>query len=248
MLKKALRPTALAAIMALPLAGCLSLGAEPPPSLLTLTSASPIPAGASTTGPASSALAVLEPATEQRLNVTRVPVQTSDSSLAYLKEAVWVEKPARLFQNLVAETIRARGNRLVVREGDLGYNAVTTLSGRLVGREAGDRARQAQPDDAAHLVRIGRGEAGFGETFGHRCADRRLAVAERAVAVEHGELDGHAASRRISAASAGEPLASSAAATRSRSSGGLFCDSLKVGRQARTSISKPTMPLASLFQ
>ena len=132
MLKKALRPTALAAIMALPLAGCLSLGAEPPPSLLTLTSASPIPAGASTTGPASSALAVLEPATEQRLNVTRVPVQTSDSSLAYLKEAVWVEKPARLFQNLVAETIRAKGNRLVVREGDLGYNAVTTLSGRLV--------------------------------------------------------------------------------------------------------------------
>ena len=132
MLIKALRPTILAAILAVPLAGCLSLGGDPPASLLTLTSASPIPAGASTAGPASSALAVLEPATEQRLNVTRVPVQTSDSSLAYLKDAVWVEKPARLFQNLVAETIRAKGNRLVVREGDLGYNAVTTLSGRLV--------------------------------------------------------------------------------------------------------------------
>jgi len=128
MLKKALLP----AILAIPLASCLSLGADPPPSLLTLTPASVIPAGASTSGPASSALAVLEPNTEQRLSVTRVPVQTSDSSLAYLKDAVWVEKPARLFQSLVSETIRAKGNRLVVREGDLGYNAVTTLSGRLL--------------------------------------------------------------------------------------------------------------------
>jgi cholesterol transport system auxiliary component len=122
----------LAAIMALPLAACVSLGADPPPSLLTLTPANAIPAGASTTGPAASALAVLEPSADQRLNVTRVPVQTSDSSLAYLKDAVWVEKPARLFQNLVAETIRSKGNRLVVREGDLGYNAVTTLSGQLI--------------------------------------------------------------------------------------------------------------------
>jgi cholesterol transport system auxiliary component len=128
MLKRALLP----AILAIPLAGCLSLGADPPPSLLTLTAASTVPAGGSTTAQASSALAVLEPNTEQRLNVTRVPVQTSDSSLAYLKDAVWVEKPARLFQSLVAETIRAKGNRLVVREGDLGYNAVTTLSGQLL--------------------------------------------------------------------------------------------------------------------
>ena len=128
MLKKALLP----AILAIPLAGCLSLGADPPPSLLTLTPESVIPAGASTSGPASSALAVLEPSTEQRLSVTRVPVQTSDSSLAYLKDAVWVEKPARLFQSLVAETIRAKGNRLVVREGDLGARGITTLSGQLL--------------------------------------------------------------------------------------------------------------------
>ncbi len=128
MLKRAL----LAAFLALPLAGCLSFGADPPPSLLTLTPANVIPAGASTAGPATSALAVLEPGTEQRLNVTRVPVQTSDSTLAYLKDAVWVEKPARLFQNLVAETIRAKGNRLVVREGDVGARGLTTLSGQLL--------------------------------------------------------------------------------------------------------------------
>jgi cholesterol transport system auxiliary component len=128
MLKRALLPV----ILALPLASCVSLGADPPPSLLNLTPASAAPSGASTTVPAAAALAVLEPSADQRLNVSRVPVQTSDSSLAYIKDAVWVEKPARLFQNLVAETIRARGNRLVVTEGDLGYNAATTLSGRLL--------------------------------------------------------------------------------------------------------------------
>ena len=128
MLKRALLP----AILALPLAGCLSLGGETPEQLLTLTPASTAPAGFATTGPANVALAVLEPNTSQRLNVTRVPVQMDDTSLAYLKDATWVEKPTRLFQNLVAETIRARGSRLVIREGDLGQSAVTTLSGELL--------------------------------------------------------------------------------------------------------------------
>ena len=128
MLNRALVP----AIMAATLAGCVSFGADPPDSLLTLTPARAVPAGASTTAQAAAALTVLEPNTEQRLNVTRVPVQMTDSTLAYLQDAVWVEKPARLFQNLLAETIRAKGSRLVVREGDLGYTAVTQLSGQLL--------------------------------------------------------------------------------------------------------------------
>ena len=128
MLKKALLST----FLALPLTSCVSFGAEPPDQLMTLTPARSAPAGAATTAPANAALAVLEPAASQRLDVTRVPVQTSDSSLAYLKEAVWVEKPARLFQALLVETIRAKGNRLVVREEDLGQSAVATLSGRLL--------------------------------------------------------------------------------------------------------------------
>jgi cholesterol transport system auxiliary component len=127
-MKRALLPI----ILALPLAGCLSLGGDPPEQLLTLTPTEVAPAGFATNGPAASALAVLEPGTSQRLNVTRVPVQTSDSSLAYLKDAVWVEKPARLFQNLVVETIRAKGNRLVVRENDLGARGITMLSGQLL--------------------------------------------------------------------------------------------------------------------
>jgi cholesterol transport system auxiliary component len=128
MLRKAMLPV----LLALPLAGCLSLGGKAPEQLLTLTSARMAPAGASTTGQAATALAVVEPATDQRLNVTRVPVQMSDSTLAYLKDAFWVEKPARLFQRLVAETIRSKGTRLVVNEGDLGYAAATKLTGQLL--------------------------------------------------------------------------------------------------------------------
>ncbi|HYD25461.1 MAG TPA: ABC-type transport auxiliary lipoprotein family protein [Croceibacterium sp.] len=127
MLKQALLPV----LLALPLAGCVSLGGKTPEQLLTLTPARAAPAGAGTTAQAESALAVIEPDAEQRLNVTRVPVQVSESSVAYLQDAVWVEKPARLFQALVAETIRAKGSRLVVG-GDLGYAAVTKLSGRLL--------------------------------------------------------------------------------------------------------------------
>ncbi|HYP87909.1 MAG TPA: ABC-type transport auxiliary lipoprotein family protein [Polyangiaceae bacterium] len=128
MLTKALLP----ATLALLLAGCVSLTPDPPASLLTLTPVRTAPAGATAAGDAASALAVIVPETDQRLNVVRVPVQTSDSSLAYLKDAVWVEKPARLFQQLLAETIRAGGSRLVVGEGDFGYAAATKLSGRLL--------------------------------------------------------------------------------------------------------------------
>ena len=128
MLKKALLPASLA----LALAGCVSLTPTPPESLLTLTPARTAPAGATVAGTAASALAVIEPAVDQRLNVVRVPVQTSDASLAYLQDAVWVEKPARLFRQVLAETIKAGGNRLVVGEGDLNYTAATKLSGRLL--------------------------------------------------------------------------------------------------------------------
>jgi cholesterol transport system auxiliary component len=119
-------------LLAVPLAGCLSLGGKTPEQLLTLTPARSAPAGAATTGSATSALAVIEPHTEQRLNVTRVPVQMTDSTLAYIKDAVWVEKPTRLFRQLLGETIRAGGTRLVVNEGDLGYSAATKLSGQLL--------------------------------------------------------------------------------------------------------------------
>ena len=122
----------LSAALALALSGCVSFGPKAPDSLLTLTPASLPQAGSTASGTLASALAVMTPSVPQRLNATRVPVRTGDATLAYLQEAFWVEKPAYLFQNLVAETIRARGSRLVVDGGDIEYAAATQLSGQLV--------------------------------------------------------------------------------------------------------------------
>ncbi|WAT19128.1 ABC-type transport auxiliary lipoprotein family protein [Aurantiacibacter sp. MUD11] len=115
------------------LSGCISLGGiDPPDQLLTLTPSASVPAGAAAEGEVAAALAVQVPSVSQRLNVNRIPVTTSDSSLAYLADAFWVEKPAQLFRNVLAETIRSKGNRLVVNGGELEYAARTQLSGQLV--------------------------------------------------------------------------------------------------------------------
>jgi cholesterol transport system auxiliary component len=126
---KARAIAALAAVLAL--SGCHSLGKKPPPQLLNLTAASAAPAGASASGSADNALAVMDIEAPQRIDVARVPVDINGSSVAYLKDAQWVEKPARLFGRLLSETIRARGTRLVVSGTDLEDAAATKLSGTL---------------------------------------------------------------------------------------------------------------------
>ena len=122
---------------ALLLAGCVSIGGggEPPEQLYTLTASATVPAGAASEGDMAGALAVTEPSVPHHLDALRVPVQVNEVSLAYLQDAVWVEKPSRLFQRVLAETIRARSNRLVVGAGELEYAAQTQLGGDLLAME-----------------------------------------------------------------------------------------------------------------
>ena len=115
------------------LGACVSFGAgDPPPFLLSLTPDTQLDAGAQRSGPRSGSLVVRLPTTPQKLNNLRVPVQTSNTSIAYLKETVWVEKPARLFQDLLIETIAAKNNRLVLTSAQASGQADTYLSGELV--------------------------------------------------------------------------------------------------------------------
>ena len=126
------RISALAALApAQMLGGCLSFGEDPPESLLTLTPTATAAAGSVAQGSSANSLALVELETPQALNVTRVPVQVSDTELAYLKDAVWVERPARLFRRLVAETIRSRSGRLVIDGDDPGALATDRLGGTL---------------------------------------------------------------------------------------------------------------------
>ena len=113
------------------LGGCLSFGPKTPPTLFDLTAESSAPAGAGQSGTLASALVVEVPEAPLELNVTRIPVQIDAANLAYVKNAGWVERPARLFQHLLAETIRARGSRLVL-ESEPGTGASEVLSGRLL--------------------------------------------------------------------------------------------------------------------
>ena len=126
------RPVLLALPLLLALPACVSLGGPPPESLLTLSAAARAPAGDGVSGAARPVIAVLTIDTPAKLDVLRVPVAVSDTELAYLQEAFWVEKPARLFRRLVGETIRARGTAMVVDGDDTATLATVTLRGTLI--------------------------------------------------------------------------------------------------------------------
>lgn len=133
------------AALALALGGCsLNLASEPPASLLTLTPQMTAPDGSSAATGSESApqsIAVLTPEVPAKLNVVRVPVTVSETEIAYLQEAVWVEKPARLFRNLMGEALRAQGGVFVLDSDDTPTVADMSLRGTL--RELGYDAQNS---------------------------------------------------------------------------------------------------------
>lgn len=126
-----LAPVVLPAVL---LSSCVSIGAggEPPDQLISFTPRSTAPAGSTSQGTIDAAIFVFEPEVEDRLDVNRVPVQIDPSSVAYLQNAFYVDRPARLFQSLLAETLRASTGRLVIAGADPGLSNRTRLYGRLI--------------------------------------------------------------------------------------------------------------------
>lgn len=121
----------LIALLALP--ACISLGGDPPESLLTLSPAARAPAGAgAAAGPERKVIAVLPLDTPAKLDVLRVPVAVSDTEIAFLQDAFWVEKPARLFRGLLGETLRARGQSLVLDGDETVALATVSVRGTLL--------------------------------------------------------------------------------------------------------------------
>ena len=147
--------TALAlTLAAAPLAGCISFGAKPPPSLLTLTAAAAPAVGQDQSSTAAQPITIEVPSAPQELATVRVPVQSSPTSIAYVAKAQWAEPPARLFARLMADTITARTGRVVLS----GVQAVSEPGARLGGelRFFGVDAptRQAVVTFDASLVRL----------------------------------------------------------------------------------------------
>jgi cholesterol transport system auxiliary component len=114
------------------LAGCISLAGKAPKLLIGLTPDRTAAAGAMAGGKVGDALVVLDPQVDRKLDVLRVAVQVNATEIAYLKDATWVERPARLMRHLLAEAIRAKGQRLVLEASDDVSGAKQTLAGRLI--------------------------------------------------------------------------------------------------------------------
>ncbi len=124
--------TPLIVLMAsLPLAGCISFGAKPPPSLLTLQAQSAPTVGQTQDSARAKSITIQVPTTPQELATARVPVQEDATSIAYVKDAQWAEPPARLFARLMADTLTARVNRVVLSARDSVSDPGDRLSGEL---------------------------------------------------------------------------------------------------------------------
>lgn len=111
-----MRTLLLAPVMlaALSLGGCISFGSNPPPSLLTLDAAATVAVGETTSSASARSITIAVPGVPQELAVTRIPVRSGDTSVAYLKDAQWVETPNRMFARVLSDTITARTGRVVL--------------------------------------------------------------------------------------------------------------------------------------
>lgn len=116
---------------ALALSACVNLGGKPPEALLTLSSTSRLAANDMRTAGAGEAITIQVPVVPQALASNRVLVMTGATALAYLKDAVWAEPPARLFQRVIAETVAAKTGRVVIDMRQLALDQGMQVTGTL---------------------------------------------------------------------------------------------------------------------
>lgn len=166
-------------VMAAMLSGCVSLGGKPPKMLLTVTSsATPVASDAAMATPISNALIIQQPTAPQTLRTPRIPVQTGATDLAYVKDAQWVEPPARMFQRLLTESISAQGNRLVLNESENITGPGEVLTGELM--QFGVNADTSEAVVTFNALRIQGG--------GAQIVQRRFEARERLSRVEAAEV------------------------------------------------------------
>jgi cholesterol transport system auxiliary component len=119
----------LALPLGLSLSGCISFGAKPPEALLTLTPSAAVPVGTAQDSAAAKSIVIEVPVVPQSIATSRVPVQATPTSIAYVKDALWAEPPARLFARLVSDTVTTRTGRVVLSP----VQALSDPSSRLGG-------------------------------------------------------------------------------------------------------------------
>ena len=148
--------TPLILIAMLPLAGCISFGAKPPPTLLTLTSASSVPVGQNQDSATAKSITIQVPVVPQSLATARVPVQATPTSIAYVTDAQWAEPPARLFARLMSDTVAARTGLVVLSTVQSIGDPSAQLGGELRSFGLDATTREAVVTFDASLTRTGK--------------------------------------------------------------------------------------------
>src|SRR6476661_9365456 len=120
-----------AALGACSLGGLLGGGGKPPPTLQTLTAQAPDPGAIARSAAAEKAVTIGVPAVPKELNTVRVPVQLTPTDVQYVTNLEWVDTPDRLFQKLVAETVRRTTNRVVLDPNQTGIDPGIVVQGEL---------------------------------------------------------------------------------------------------------------------
>ena len=111
---KTLASVALAGALAgCSLGGLLGGGGKPPTTLQTLTPEAADPGPMTRTVNAGQAVTIGAPIIPKELRTVRVPVQLSPTDIQYVTNLQWVDTPDKLFQSLLAETVRRTTNRVV---------------------------------------------------------------------------------------------------------------------------------------
>ena len=127
--RKYARPL-IVAFAALSLAACFG-GKKVPPTLLTLTSAAPLPASIARTAAAGETLTIDVPVISKELSTTRVPALVGPTAVAYIEGLQWVESPDKLFQDLLQETVVRTTSRVVLDPRQSSLDPGVTLTGTL---------------------------------------------------------------------------------------------------------------------
>jgi cholesterol transport system auxiliary component len=132
LLTKTVASIALAgALGACSLGGMLGGGGKPPATLQTLTPEAADPGPIARTVNAGQAVTIGTPAISKELRTVRVPVQLNATDIQYVANLQWVDTPDRLFQDLIAETVRRTTSRVVLDSRQTALDPGLVVAGAL---------------------------------------------------------------------------------------------------------------------
>jgi cholesterol transport system auxiliary component len=131
-LPRIVAPVALAvALSGCSLGGLLGGGGKAPVTLLTLTPEAADPGQIQRTAAAGQAVTIAAPVVAKELRTNRIPVQVTPTDVQYVTDAQWIDTPDRLFQGLVAETVRRTTNRVVLSSKQAALDPGLVVNGEL---------------------------------------------------------------------------------------------------------------------